>query len=357
MDQGFDPSYADEIRDRLDDGESASKIAKQEDVPVEVIESLRRGLKPYLILGHGNDICKNGKLEVLDVPKGCVYVTFTQCGLVNFVGSNVNKFFKQDNIQYLKNPVKYESELKKIFGNEIHIHHSEAKNKTSRTYVNNSYTLAFNSIQANNKCLMGTSGFIPLPVPKNTEFISERMDCFDRPKLDKFYKHAIYPRMKDVESAISKRQDMYFSHYLKKITQKELFEMYPGIHYNFLCRVTDKECDKNALKRQQESAVAAKPDKEVQSVSRYIERLAYNCIKNEDYCKQMHLTKLKPMLVNFTEDDLIKLGARIEGLWYGDETRVMKLHRLADKFYKYHQKGKGRTQRHKRVLHKTAKRY
>lgn len=346
--EGFNAEYAEEIRDRLDDGESATKIAREEDVSVAVIERMRREKKnTYVIMGHGSDICDNGKLEVLDVPKGCVYVTLTQCGLVTFVGSE-HKFFDDKNITYLQDPVKYEKELKKIFGNDLHVHHSEAKDKVSRTYVNNRYFLAATYKTRNNKCHMGVSGVVKLPKPELKNIKTDAVPCDNPPKILGYYEHSVYPKLSEVESAVRARPDINFGYHLKTITQEELFKKFPGIHYNILCRYTDKSCLKETKNRRAESVNIYKSDKEVESIIRYIQRLAYTANLHNDF-KELHLAKLKPLLVNFTDADRVKLRNELLRAIPGN-------YKIADKFLPK-QNGKGRTLRHTHSLNKTAKRY
>ena len=249
---------------------------------------------PTVILGHGADKCNaDGKLEELIVPPNCVYVTFGLCGLTTFYDKKkYMKFFDPNNKKYLDDPITYEKELKQIFNDDgIHVH------KPGTTYINAKYTpssflhgtgqqnmsgvvpidgisvhvtLETGTLPPGWTAKMGTNG-IPFYVHTDgrpSQWDMPLPDHLTRNDAVKLFKYSIYPTEDDVKEeydahAQNKLKQPFFKFLdsrIPPITQQELFELRPGVYYNSLCRVVDKQCKYHQKLRRAQSLADMKTD-------------------------------------------------------------------------------------------------
>jgi hypothetical protein len=305
---------------------------------------------PLLICGHGADECyDDGSLQVFDVPKGCVYVTFTTCSITNTASIIYRKIFSDiNNIKYLNDPIKYQNELEELFGQNIHIHHPDAEDPVSRTYVNSAYGLVGNGADNKEKCWIQLSGINPLnentykilkPLLLKKPNLTFDHDCDDDVsriqgfvQLTNFYKASVYPTVNQLTNHIrnlreTKRivttQDVFDT--LPVVTQKELFDIMPGIYYNPLCRVV--ACDSNNITTRinQSSRALFKKKNIIDNKDQFIKLLfnaihasvdydryaLYNYLRNEyarknkyhyNYEYKNHIMKqIEPLLSRFDE--------------------------------------------------------
>jgi hypothetical protein len=204
-------------------------------------------MNAYMTLGHGRELFT----EELPVPEGCVYVTFAVCGLVSKDLYRLLNAVSDPHISVLlADPVKNLRALTAYFGKSLHVHYPGAKNPTSRTYYNTSF-LPLVSWKTR-ICTLGKSGFyriggavsdfsMPDPLPR-TQYVSET-DCNDitQEELEHMFAGSLYPTydmfVKDLDSERSNTYDIVLHNARKfRFSQAWAFQMFPGVHYNFLCR-------------------------------------------------------------------------------------------------------------------------
>jgi len=204
-------------------------------------------MNTYMTLGHGRELFA----EELPVPQGCVYVTFAICGLVSKDVFRLLNAIRDPHISLLlADPVKNLRTLTTYFGKSLHVHYPGAKNPTSRTYYNTSF-LPLVSWKTD-KCTLGKSGLyhiggsvsdfsMPNPLAR-TPYISEA-DCDDitHDVLEHMFAGSLYPTydmfVKDLDPERSNTYDIMIHNARKfRYSQAWAFQMFPGVHYNFLCR-------------------------------------------------------------------------------------------------------------------------
>jgi len=261
---------------------------------------------PTVILGHAGDVClDNGKLEELIVPPNCVYVTFTVCGLVSMQYADIfMKFFHPENKVYLDDPIKYENELEKIFGQSIHVH------KPGSTYINSTYyPTGYHTEHRETEDLYQMSGVIP--IDGKSQFI----EAFSIPHSDtkaraqtihKLFKYSIFPTEEYVKNKYrdATRKVNYSDskkvltevHKDMIITQKELFELRPGVYYNPLCRVVKKACINEPVLRRAKSVASMENMNRVVSYGTYAKNAIGTCLYVNDCDAIDRLIEMLPQL-------------------------------------------------------------
>jgi hypothetical protein len=168
------------------------------------------------------------------VPKGCLYVTLKDYGEIFFKDDKAKTFLTlfSKNSYLLKDPIKYAKALKKIFGVNLDIV------KPGEFYRNTIY-LPLLSWKIGKILLSEKSGLFQMGNLKDFydgEFL-QSFKKLNEKNLDLIYSNSIYPNIDELKSSLK-----FPIHYetlkkkIKKISQKELFEVFPGIYYNFTCR-------------------------------------------------------------------------------------------------------------------------
>jgi hypothetical protein len=261
---------------------------------------------PTLICGHGGELCNDDdSLQVLDIPENCMLITFADCGL-SYGAKTIYDAIVRNNkdLHYFEDPIKYKDDLERIFRRKIHIHHPNAENETSRTYVNTQYRLIGDHTDKNNECAIQLSGLVPLQ-KKSIEKIlvteSHKFKCTKGHSWDMFYSASIYPSKSQVVPMFGRQLASTLPELVKKIpvvTQKFLFEKRPGIYFNPLCRVNN--CDvKHVLNRQYKSSRAI--NKNINTDLEHINDIINLCVQlgdcllfneKKDIIKKLDKTKL-----------------------------------------------------------------
>ena len=259
---------------------------------------------PTVILGHGNDVCySNGKLEELTVPPNCIYISFTLCGLVNYLAEDIiKKFFEPKYKKYLNDPIKYEKILQRIF-KAIHIH------KPGSTYVNTRYEVSSYHEKYNQYAMSGV-----IPLDGNTKFIprlsKEKFTESSQDDISNLFEHSIFPTKKDIEKTYddikktSSKDEILKKLHLKipTISQKELFELRPGIYYNPLCRVVHPLCNYDIKRRRESSLANAKRvinEVDIDNYSEYVKKILDKCDRTKNCDEIEELMKEIPQLTPF----------------------------------------------------------
>jgi hypothetical protein len=240
-------------------------------------------------MGHGKDACDpKGNLVIKQVPLNCTYVTISDCGLLSYSHPDkVLKAFLDPVNKEIWQKVDLEG-LKRILKgiidtSTIHIH------KPGDRYVVSKYNpvaehymdkdgkyIYFKHIAEKKYYILNPSGIYKLsteieagsiPQKKKIERtifphkISGKVKDFDSFKVEKddflsFFKYALYPKLKTLEM----QREYYTPIEIEKINERYteftsiLMDKFPGVHYNFLCRVVDPNCTKTALQRRVDSA-------------------------------------------------------------------------------------------------------
>ena len=235
----------------------------------------------YTINGHGEDL-----LFEKPVPPGCVYVTMEECGktakLLDF--SRLLMAFQDKPVGILKklrDPVKYRFELMAHFGRSFHVHYPEATDPKDRTYLENIHSPWLGWQTSRTKCKLYKSGVYNLNngVDFDIELIEAEngdkeytggkdSDCLDI-KMDDvsyMYNESLFPTfdMVNRDPDITGEPKLLFNNMEKylnnfEFTQSWAFKMFPGIHYNFACRVVKKHPGRNEnVRRRRRGSVNAK---------------------------------------------------------------------------------------------------
>ena len=201
----------------------------------------------YYMSSHS---CDNDK--VLQVPNNCVYVTMAECGLsINDTDRSVRifeKMFSENNI-YLSDPITYYQQLQEIFGHALHIHYSTAPVKGSRSYMDTKYTCSLGWTDGNieegiiaRNYSIHTSGLHTLGNFHRNIFTGDISNDIPKYTIETIYKDSLYP---SYDNIIDKNKDLLDRSYENfqdlvevffTVTQSDLFEYFPGVHYNFACR-------------------------------------------------------------------------------------------------------------------------
>jgi len=235
----------------------------------------------YTINGHGEDL-----LFEKPVPPGCVYVTMEECGktakLLDF--SRLLMAFQDKPagiLKKLRDPVKYRFELMAHFGRSFHVHYPEAPDPRDRTYLENIHSPWLGWETSRKECTLYKSGVYNLNtgVDFDIELIEDEngdseytggkdSDCFDikRDDVAYMYNESLFPTfdMVDRDPSITGEPELLFSNMEKyldnfEFTQSWAFKMFPGIHYNFACRVVKKHPGRNEnVRRRRRGSVNAK---------------------------------------------------------------------------------------------------
>lgn len=207
----------------------------------------------YTTLGHGREFVSE---TLLDVPAGCVYVTFAVCGDVSKEPQKILDAFSNPKIrEKLRDPVKHLKELTTLFGETLHVHYPEAEDPTSRTYFDVRY-LPFAGFSAKPDCWSLKSGMYkmgdvndflaPNNIKKGTTSLFKygaKLDCahINTKALKYIYNGAVYPKLDIVTRDISVKRKLSYKLLRYEVakcrfTQSWAFSKFPGVHYNFICR-------------------------------------------------------------------------------------------------------------------------
>lgn len=242
----------------------------------------------YVSLAHGQEIISD---EAIPVPKGCVYVTFAMCGEISTHSYKIMKAFEDTSMRVmLRDPVKYLEELTDYFGESLHVHYPEAEDETSRTYYDIKYRPFFgNKVKGHPRCFTKKSGLYrlgdiatykapgsmqSLEVHKDARPYTAAYPCDSIPQnvVKYLYKGSLHPTLEEAISATATSVTAIsatatsaitfqaMKHSMKEYTylQSWAFEKWPGVHYNFACRVPTEPKNSPVARRRKMSINAAK---------------------------------------------------------------------------------------------------
>ena len=277
----------------------ASKIPKDIEELIRLIPTTPDFVKDnnvFNIYGHGCSLYD----EYLDVPPGCVYVTYGTCGNKTYLNDErLTLFEKMFNAgdPILKDPVKNSKQLKELFGDTLHIHtHGPGKygkylntvynpirgwSKPSQDpYIKQNFPKATEVkymysglVQLGNKLKMNIKvanpNKIPLSKVKTKEFLNDYLIKNEHPdivvpinkrfyakyilnpevfnpfynyEVNEIFKSSIFPSKEDVDgyaiayNSTHRKSLLEFIRTTFRIDQKHLFKHLPGVYYNMICR-------------------------------------------------------------------------------------------------------------------------
>lgn len=228
-------------------------------------------LDAYSMQAHG---CELGIIR--RVPKNCMYVTLSICGTAMDAMSHLKLVFLEladeahPNHHWLKNPILHKRDLDSV-GLNPHIHYDAEgcdppymdcrcdppymDYRCDPTYMDCRYDPLLFYSGKNSRLLLRPSGLIPLgkslllkdsPLPlhnfenSRVPFLQPHSELVERDIARYLYRDSIYPTANEVEKTYTFYQALQVNQLKKNVgsvTQSELFERYPGIHYNTVCRV------------------------------------------------------------------------------------------------------------------------
>lgn len=200
------------------------------------------------IFGHGNDT-----LERKPVPKGCCIVTGVLCGEASIVEFNlkaINKVFKQndeDTHKYIMNPRKYQKELERSLGFEIHI--AEGDKGEEANLFDFQLFLEGTNDEGGTSWLV-RSGLYEYPIKTRRRFIiDEEIDTSDLKvsHLELAFEESVYPTIDQVKAVLPKKKKLSFKEMDDLIEEHfhvdsdDVLKRYHDqskrvIFYNFVCR-------------------------------------------------------------------------------------------------------------------------
>jgi hypothetical protein len=195
--------------------------------------------KVYTLGGHGT----NGN-DTFIVPKGCTVVV--QVGKGDYAYSyddNVNDLCVLDN-KIIENPSKYSDVL-------IHKYGSIAIYQAGDECPNFQYFLlgcTRNETDIYDLCSNPSSGVVDIKQAKLAGECMTDIIAIDTSNIAEYiqelYKHSVWPKRDDINKILSVISHLEPNDILSKlenllqISQKELCSRFPGVYYNFVCRVS-----------------------------------------------------------------------------------------------------------------------
>lgn len=160
----------------------------------------------YIVLGHGAE-----KKQRHIVPPGCTLVLSEECGMTSVFPHQAYPILADPaNLPLFTDPVTNKTALEALLRRPIHVYPEGSE------YPEFSYTL-----RSDTNAGLAPSGFYALPTPSFV-FQSRRGEArYLTTSVARATEGSLLPPV--------------------SVTQSALFQKFPGVHYNFLCRVLEEE--------------------------------------------------------------------------------------------------------------------
>lgn len=160
----------------------------------------------YIVLGHGAE-----KKQRHIVPPGCTLVLSEECGMTSVFPHQAYPILADPaNLPLFTDPVTNKTALEALLHRPIHVYPEGSE------YPEFSYTL-----RSDTNAGLAPSGFYALPTPSFV-FQSRRGEArYLTTSVARATEGSLLPPV--------------------SVTQSALFQKFPGVHYNFLCRVLEEE--------------------------------------------------------------------------------------------------------------------
>ncbi len=192
-------------------------------------------IKSYMVLGHGEEeLVPRAEQDV--VPPGCTLVLAEECGMSAILPSHIYSTITTSSYApYFRYPKTNKAVLEGIFRRPLRIYtEGQRMPKLSLTLLS-----AFSEMQGH----IEPSGLMPIPIEnevllKDKHAVAEEKYFTPNKQAYRAFDGSVYPTTEDFDglklSAIRRMDDIH-------ITQLELFKLFPGVHFNLLCRSVHSE--------------------------------------------------------------------------------------------------------------------
>ncbi len=192
-------------------------------------------IKSYMVLGHGEEeLVPRAEQDV--VPPGCTLVLAEECGMSAILPSHIYSTITTSSYApYFRYPERNKAVLEGIFRRPLRIYkEGQRMPKLSLTLLS-----AFSDMQG----YVEPSGLMPIPIEneillKDRHAVAEEKYFTPSKQAYRAYDGSVYPTTEDFRglnlNAIRRMDDI-------DITQLELFKLFPGVHFNLLCRSVHSE--------------------------------------------------------------------------------------------------------------------
>lgn len=280
----------------------------ESEVLLEKIRQLPRDIQIYKMQGHGEDLCdETGEAIIHRVPNGCLYITIEECGNIAFTEAIRDTAFHSTDptlkvkfkypylfLPELNDIIKPSTRYARTYPNVIKIHFPGDNYVCNQMYpfgywydthgreqhvgfaesglVSKARAEMFQARNYPNGAFITTTHSDTVILPINKEHIiqyfqasvyptpEEVREVLDNFRLDgvRYFDRGSYiPRSRregaDICKAIEREIEEKLGWY-KGISDKDgpdafmtntyMMEKFPGIHYNFICRSMDPDCER-----------------------------------------------------------------------------------------------------------------
>lgn len=255
------------------------------------IQNLPSDIKIYAYNGHGEDICDNtGEAIIRQVPEGCIYVTLEECGdLGYYQEERISNFQSRDPITKatFKYPYIFLNELSdkvlprtnvKRTSEAVKLHLPGDNYAVSKLfpfgywYDRDSIGFAISGLVE--KEMMEAHPQTDYPNNKFGTIKDDGLKPIIKRDIVRYFQASVYPTPEQVTEALVPMPDIVipksinegaiYCDRIKNTIEEELgvfdgiskkdgpdaflsntymMEKFPGIHYNFVCRSMNKECE------------------------------------------------------------------------------------------------------------------
>lgn len=275
---------------------------ERNDPRIDDLLALPNDIKIYSYRGHGLDICEDtGAPIVRTVPKGCIYVTIEECGVVTYAKEGREESFHSRD---LDTKIKLKYPYLSFFDNDLRtlldVPSSALANIVrvrlpgENYVVSKLYPLSYWVNENGNRSGFATSGFCEKSkmeahpntfFPNNTFYniVHGLIPGFNKEEIIRYFSASVYPTMDEVRDALvdynpvtptvnwnnannvvwemkSKIEEQCGVFDIPGEKNKDgpnaflsntyLMEKFPGIHYNLVCRALDEEtCETGKIMR------------------------------------------------------------------------------------------------------------
>ena len=183
-------------------------------------------MNSYVVLGHASEDLSERKT----VPAKCILIVAEECGSKGTFPYQLFETLRNpEHAEILKNPVQNKAALETILKKPLSIY------KEGDPYPNIHYRLLGDVEEDRFIYSVEPSGVYSLPGPESwvlqpgkRGFHKYAIQVGQREDIQRVFRGAVYPKI-DTKITLAEAKRL-------QTTQEQLFESYPGVYYNFLCR-------------------------------------------------------------------------------------------------------------------------
>lgn len=183
----------------------------------------------YVLLGHASETLGESMNKI---PPGCMLLLAEECGVQGTFPHTLYKVFSNpDNAPLFQDPVNHHRTLETLLKKPLRIF----------TEGEQYPTLSYNFLNVNAQNDMEPSGLYALPAdeatwakePQRTGFRRYAVTVKPTENIQRFYDRAVFPKITEPTTLLEAHENKAS---VLHATQNELFQRYPGIYFNLLCR-------------------------------------------------------------------------------------------------------------------------